>query len=423
MTMSQSPRARIRVVLLAAMVGFTGLLALIPNVQAAVWTQTTDVDFTTGTRAGVEVLGTGTPAYVQLTETARDWRNEAPSSGPSARSGPAMAYDAARGVIVLFGGTTGTYQGDTWEYDPAVNTWTMTSSSGPPARGSAAVAYDGQNDVVVLFGGFSSTGARADTWEYDAGTDTWVETTPIPSPPTLGSYTMAYHAAAQRSILVGANFASGSMVTWQYDAAVNAWQDRMAANPPSLRTAHAPAYHAGLDALVLFGGALPAPPTVYGDTWEYDYGANSWAMTVAEGSGAPDPRTGHAMSFRPTDDSMLLFGGVTGSPTPDSWRYFDMSGSRTWQQLAPQRSPSARSSFGLADESADGKSVLFGGTLQAGGRSSETWSFGKAFGSSGTLTSQVFDSRGANADWTSIAWLDASQPPVTTLQFRIASGD
>ena len=38
-------------------------------------------------------------------------------SGPSARWGHAMAYDAARGVIVLFGGEAGSHalSGETWE--------------------------------------------------------------------------------------------------------------------------------------------------------------------------------------------------------------------------------------------------------------------------------------------------------------------
>ena len=45
-----------------------------------------------------------------------DWRSFAPATAPSPRYGPALAYDAARGRVVLFGGTDGNFGlADTWE--------------------------------------------------------------------------------------------------------------------------------------------------------------------------------------------------------------------------------------------------------------------------------------------------------------------
>jgi hypothetical protein len=56
------------------------------------------------------------------------WRREAPEPGavlPPARTHHAMAYDAARDRIVLFGGTVdGANAGDTWERDGATGRWT-----------------------------------------------------------------------------------------------------------------------------------------------------------------------------------------------------------------------------------------------------------------------------------------------------------
>src|SRR5207249_2202662 len=48
------------------------------------------------------------------------WIEKAPATSPSARSGHAMACDSFRGRVVVFGGYDGSYRGDTWEYSGAV---------------------------------------------------------------------------------------------------------------------------------------------------------------------------------------------------------------------------------------------------------------------------------------------------------------
>ena len=89
-----------------------------------------------------------------------------------------LTYDAARGVVVLFGGygkdpQTRTVKplDDLWEWDGA--RWQLVPvSQRPPPRESAAITYDSVRQRAVLFGGH--TGAlvavplsgimRADTW-------------------------------------------------------------------------------------------------------------------------------------------------------------------------------------------------------------------------------------------------------------------
>lgn len=62
-----------------------------------------------------------------------------------------MAYDAARGLTVLFGGWTGgTNNAQTWEWDGTA--WTQRVVSGPSGRVSHAMAYDAARGVTVLFG-------------------------------------------------------------------------------------------------------------------------------------------------------------------------------------------------------------------------------------------------------------------------------
>jgi hypothetical protein len=79
---------------------------------------------------------------------------------PSLRYSHAMAYDAARGVTVLFGGAysnSSGANGETWEWNGTA--WTWRAVSGPAPRDGHAVVYDAARGVTVLFGGRTSSGA------------------------------------------------------------------------------------------------------------------------------------------------------------------------------------------------------------------------------------------------------------------------
>jgi hypothetical protein len=77
-----------------------------------------------------------------------------------------MAYDSARGKVVMFGGYGSGYQNGTWEYDGV--DWTqVTTANSPSARAESAMAYDSARGNEVMFGGIpSGPGFLSDTWEY-----------------------------------------------------------------------------------------------------------------------------------------------------------------------------------------------------------------------------------------------------------------
>ncbi|MBI5527519.1 MAG: C-type lectin domain-containing protein [Deltaproteobacteria bacterium] len=82
-----------------------------------------------------------------------------------------MAYDSARGRVLLFGGYDGgAFKQDIWEWNGAAVQWTERTPAGakPSARNWNAMAYDSARGRVLLFGG--SDGAyKQDTWEWDGG--------------------------------------------------------------------------------------------------------------------------------------------------------------------------------------------------------------------------------------------------------------
>jgi hypothetical protein len=133
-------------------------------------------------------------------------------SGPSSRTDHEMVYDSVRGVTVLFGGlhfeTKGTLLGDTWEWDG--NTWTLRANSGPSAGGGYAMAYDSARGVTVLFGG-------TQTWEWYGGA--WTRRS-VSGPSKRYEHAMAYDSARRVTVLFGGDRGGGVFTgdeTWEWD--------------------------------------------------------------------------------------------------------------------------------------------------------------------------------------------------------------
>ena len=90
----------------------------------------------------------------------------ADTTGPAPRLGASAVYDEARREVVMFGGSTrGAFDGSTWTWEGT--RWKERATTGPSARGAAAMSYDPVRRVVVLFGGRAADGERGDTWEWD----------------------------------------------------------------------------------------------------------------------------------------------------------------------------------------------------------------------------------------------------------------
>src|SRR2546422_7133759 len=100
-----------------------------------------------------------------------------------------MAYDAARGQVVLFGGCcAGDLLGDTWTWDGI--DWTQRTPAHAPSARFATMAYDAARGQVVLFGGLYNGTSFDDTWTWD-GTD-WTQRTPAHAPSARCCMGMAY---------------------------------------------------------------------------------------------------------------------------------------------------------------------------------------------------------------------------------------
>jgi hypothetical protein len=85
-----------------------------------------------------------------------------------------MADDPARQRVLMFGGNTyGTLNGETWQWDGA--SWTLSPVPGPTPRHAHSMTYDAARDIIVLYGGST----RSD------GGETWLWHPPAPCPADL----------------------------------------------------------------------------------------------------------------------------------------------------------------------------------------------------------------------------------------------
>jgi hypothetical protein len=195
------------------------------------------------------------------------WTQAFPPVSPPARrfDGQGMAYDAANGNVVLFGGATqsGTVLGDTWTWDGKTRTWTQHfPAASPSARGFAGITYDGETGRVILFGGYDGTKNLADTWAWD-GTN-WQQRLPATSPPARSGHSLAYDALLKEVVLFSG---SGNTDTWVWKS--GNWTQVFPATIPHDRYSFGMGYDHLAHSVVIFGGfSVSGGGPILGDTWK-----------------------------------------------------------------------------------------------------------------------------------------------------------
>jgi len=94
---------------------------------------------------------------------------------PPSRIGHKTIFDSTRGAVVLFAGNGNDEEmmDDIWSWSSAADEWVEHDPGGsrPKARTEHAMAFDASRGKIVVFGGtFATQSFLGDTWEWDAGT-------------------------------------------------------------------------------------------------------------------------------------------------------------------------------------------------------------------------------------------------------------
>ena len=312
------------------------------------------------------------------------WRALETQGTPGARYESELVFDSASGRYLLYGGMSAdqdnVYRGDTWELDG--ETWSLIEDGtrGPPPRYAHAMAYDGARGQVVLYGGWSNQqliggddwmGPLWDTWVWDGMA--WELRHPEgEAPPALFGADMAYdpelgevvmYGGCERAIEVRHDLDkvcveySDDLWTWNGER----WHRlaRQGPAPPS-RTYHR-IVHAG-DRLLVFGGFhfqvgfSGYEWTFRDDLWEWD--GQRWTERVPEGPDGPPGRSNHAMVYDARRRVAVVAGGMCDVAVmcDGDWLW----DGRRWLRVSGA-APDARRLHGLAHDEDRGATVLFGG--------------------------------------------------------------
>lgn len=309
-----------------------------------------------------------------------------PGASPPARGYHAMAYDAARKKLVLFGGWDGAdvITDETWTYDGT--TWTKESPAHvPPARGEQAMAYDAKNGEVVMFGGNVSPGVDLnDTWVWN-GTD-WTDKKPVDAPSNRSWVRMAWDDENQNLVLYGGSIPKGNTEpsihyddTWTWNG--TNWKLESPAANPGTRSAHAMVWDPIRKRVVLFGG---------NNDVAFKNDVHAWNGTTWEPiatSAGPGVRSYHSMAFDPTSSSILIYGGGPSVAAGDD--FWSLAGA-TWTKmpLSAGTSAPAQRAFGTIGFHADSKRVVLMGGVSSltGAYLADAWTH-HTHGASCTLAS------------------------------------
>jgi hypothetical protein len=236
-------------------------------------------------------------------DTAATWETRVVGSPPAARGGHAMAFDEARGQVVMFGGFAGgsQYLNDTWIWDG--NTWQQKAPSiAPSARAVHAMVYDVVRSQIILFGG-SGYANYSDTWSWDG--NKWEQKIQSSSPSARFFCAMVYDASHEEGVLFGGVSDMASFdETWVWDG--RKWERKLPALSPPALASHAMAYDAAHRQVMLFGGAVN--DRFFNDTWIWNGGASTQTTLSLAAGGAVSTST-----LGPAGD--LIAGYATGTVT------------------------------------------------------------------------------------------------------------
>lgn len=317
----------------------------------------------------------GIPDECEINQLA--WSLRTPSgAAPSPRAYHAMAFDAARGQTVLFGGYhgSGIFDGETWTWDGTA--WTQKAIGGPAPspRCCHAMAYDADRQVVVLFGGQTGDAQfSAETWEWNG--IAWSQrAVGDPGPIARFEHRMAYDSARHVTMLFGGYDITINPFgdTWTWNGTAWTLADAGGAGRPAPRAQHALAYDSTRQVTVLFGGSTTTPVgATFGDTWEWN--GSTWVERSVIG---PRARKIHTMSYDSSRNVSVLFGGhlAPGFEPPHNGETWEWNGTSWTQQ--PIAGPAPRYNHAMAFDAIRLKTVLFGGDVSGAPFDGQTWELG-----------------------------------------------
>ncbi|MDF1540017.1 MAG: kelch repeat-containing protein [Candidatus Thorarchaeota archaeon] len=261
----------------------------------------------------------------------------------------------------------------------------------------AALVYDSESDRFIRYGGWISVTTSPgfsnvvefsdETWSYDLNENEWTNQTTSVNPGPKAGCAAAYDSQSDRIIIYGGRVSETSAIpeelysgdTWAYDYNANSWTNMSPANAPGIRYGAGMVYDSESDVIILFGGMNF--PSLNGyhvqQTWAYDFETNTW--TNLEPAVQPIGRHHMGITYDVESDRVIMFGGYVSSALDhangDTWAY-DYN-SNTWELMEPDRFPLGRFYGSMSYDNITDVTILYGGASEFANNAvlGETWSY------------------------------------------------
>ncbi len=285
------------------------------------------------------------------------WTQLFPSNSPSSRERPATATDG--NVLYMYGGqsgtTTSTYA-NFWSFDGS--NWTQLSATGAACgpRAGAVMAWDTARGKLVVFGGNGAGGVwtayETTTWEWDA-VNGWAQMAPATVPDGRwltggGAYVpgvgVVFHGGNAKDSL-GATYISNE--TWAWNG--TNW-NLLTNSGPAIQNG-ALVYRATSHDLIYFGGVLSGGTGSGAATYRYDVSANTWSLIptatlpTSDVAGTTGPGLlAPSAYFHPLTGKVVVHGGQgnhgTSQASKKTWEFNGVD----WTDVSDAASSSIRNS-------------------------------------------------------------------------------
>ena len=196
---------------------------------------------------------------------------------------------------------------DFWEYDPAIDKWTVkTKFPGTPRRDAIGFAIDNKGYIGL---GSDSKVKNNDLYEYDPQLDKWIVKASLPA--SIRDASIVFTLGNKAYLTTGRNGSSVYNDLWEYDAINNKWSQKL--NYAGVARSESVSFVIGLYAFVGLGHTGGAV-----DFWAYNQLKNSW--TVA--TNFPGGERFESVSFSIGNKGYVGLGSVVGKGLQnDFWEY------------------------------------------------------------------------------------------------------
>jgi hypothetical protein len=199
-----------------------------------------------------------------------------------------------------------------------------------------SMIYDPVRDRLLLFGGYVRCGSACSTPQNDvwqltlAGTPTWSQITPAGTPPPPRSGAGAIYDPIRDRMVVLAGSGTTPNGAWSLSlSGTPTWSDLMPWATPAVTAGFQSFYDPVRDRALLISVNAPTsdiPTAITSLDFKTDPNQPLWVQSFPGGA-ALGPRSGLVAAYKPDQDLIVAFGGMTsGSIDLDSSERLDLAG-------------------------------------------------------------------------------------------------